>query len=234
LRTGRLLRVRFGGASADAFPPHRCEPHGPNNRERSQPRCETKRRQANAALHVIQLVDRLRIVSILRDQPDAWIARRQTVHQVGPFQLRSGPALHKRRAGVSGETDQDGCRWRREGAYGRHAAHPTRLLSSAHHPNRYYSREPGFLRGVLRPVALIYRAKYENEKEAIDLTNDSPYGLGGSVITKDVERGKRIARQIEAGMVFINQATWTAPDLPFGGLSLRVRVNSLTVCPHRV
>jgi succinate-semialdehyde dehydrogenase / glutarate-semialdehyde dehydrogenase len=34
----------------------------------------------------------------------------------------------------------------------------------------------------------------------------------------DVERGKRIARQIESGMVFINRATWTAPELPFGGV----------------
>jgi succinate-semialdehyde dehydrogenase/glutarate-semialdehyde dehydrogenase len=45
-----------------------------------------------------------------------------------------------------------------------------------------------------------------------------PYGLGGSIITKDIERGKRIARQIDTGMVFINQACWTAPDLPFGGV----------------
>jgi Aldehyde dehydrogenase family len=48
--------------------------------------------------------------------------------------------------------------------------------------------------------------------------NDSPYGLGGSVITKNINRGKRIARQIDTGMVFINQATWTAPALPFGGV----------------
>jgi len=66
------------------------------------------------------------------------------------------------------------------------------------------------------PVALIFRVK--NEQEAIKLANDSPYGLGGSVITKDIERGKRVARQIETGMVFINQSTWTAPDLPFGGV----------------
>jgi len=75
---------------------------------------------------------------------------------------------------------------------------------------------PAFHVEFFAPVALIFRVK--NEKEAIDLANDSPYGLGGSVITKDVERGKRIARQIETGMVFINQSTWTAPDLPFGGV----------------
>ena len=44
------------------------------------------------------------------------------------------------------------------------------------------------------------------------------YGLGGTVITRDMERGKRIARQIDTGMVWINEATWTAPELPFGGV----------------
>jgi len=57
------------------------------------------------------------------------------------------------------------------------------------------------LSGVFRSGALISRVKDENE--AIKLANDSPYGLGGSVITKDTERGKRVARQIETGMVFI-------------------------------
>ena len=75
---------------------------------------------------------------------------------------------------------------------------------------------PAFHVEFFAPVAMVFRVK--NEKEAIALANDSPYGLGGSVITKDVERGKRIARQIETGMVFINRATWTAPDLPFGGV----------------
>jgi succinate-semialdehyde dehydrogenase / glutarate-semialdehyde dehydrogenase len=75
---------------------------------------------------------------------------------------------------------------------------------------------PAFHVEFFAPVAMIFRVK--NEQEAIDLANDSPYGLGGSVITKDIERGKRIARQIDTGMVFINQSTWTAPDLPFGGV----------------
>jgi len=75
---------------------------------------------------------------------------------------------------------------------------------------------PTFHQEFFAPVALIFRVK--NEKEAINLANDSPYGLGGSVITTNIERGKRIARRIETGMVFINRATWTAPDLPFGGV----------------
>lgn len=65
------------------------------------------------------------------------------------------------------------------------------------------------------PVALFFKVK--NEEEAIALANDSPFGLGGSVFTQDIERGKRIANQIDTGMVFINHPTWTQADLPFGG-----------------
>ncbi len=75
---------------------------------------------------------------------------------------------------------------------------------------------PAYYQEFFAPVALIFRVK--NEAEAVKLANDSPYGLGGSIMTTDIERGKRIARQIETGMVFINRATWTAPDLPFGGV----------------
>jgi len=65
------------------------------------------------------------------------------------------------------------------------------------------------------PVASFYRVK--DEAAAIVLANDSPFGLGGSVFTKDIERGKRVADQIDTGMVFINHPTWTQSDLPFGG-----------------
>jgi succinate-semialdehyde dehydrogenase/glutarate-semialdehyde dehydrogenase len=75
---------------------------------------------------------------------------------------------------------------------------------------------PAYYQEFFAPVALIFRVKTDDE--AVKVANDSPYGLGGSVITRDIERGKRIARQIDTGMVFINQATWTAPDLPFGGV----------------
>ena len=65
------------------------------------------------------------------------------------------------------------------------------------------------------PVASFYRVK--DEQAAINLANDSAFGLGGSVFTSDIERGKRVADQIDSGMVFINHPTWTQADLPFGG-----------------
>jgi len=77
-------------------------------------------------------------------------------------------------------------------------------------------RNPAFYQEFFAPVALIFRV--QDERSAIQLANDSPFGLGGTVITSDAERGRRVARQIDSGMVFINRATWTAPDLPFGGI----------------
>ena len=74
---------------------------------------------------------------------------------------------------------------------------------------------PVFYEEFFGPVALFFKVK--NEQEAVALANDSPFGLGGSVFTQDIERGKRIANQIDTGMVFINHPTWTQADLPFGG-----------------
>ena len=74
---------------------------------------------------------------------------------------------------------------------------------------------PVYYEEFFGPVAVLF--KVNNEQEAIDLANDSPFGLGGSVFTQDIERGKRVADQIDTGMVFINHPTWTQADLPFGG-----------------
>lgn len=64
--------------------------------------------------------------------------------------------------------------------------------------------------------ALFFRVK--DEDEAVALANDSDFGLGGSVFTDDIARGRRVASRIDTGMVFINHPTWTAADLPFGGI----------------
>ena len=47
---------------------------------------------------------------------------------------------------------------------------------------------------------------------------NSDFGLGGCVFTKDVARGRRVAGQVDTGMMFVNHPTWTTPDLPFGGI----------------
>lgn len=75
---------------------------------------------------------------------------------------------------------------------------------------------PAYRDEFFGPVALFFRVK--DEEAAIALANDSDYGLGGSVFTRDIGRGKRVASRIETGMVFINHPTWTAAELPFGGI----------------
>src|SRR5450631_449600 len=75
---------------------------------------------------------------------------------------------------------------------------------------------PAFREEFFGPVALFFRVK--NEDEAIALANDSDFGLGGSVFTKDVARGERVASRVETGMMFINNIDWSDADLPFGGI----------------
>ncbi|CAN5170429.1 NAD-dependent succinate-semialdehyde dehydrogenase [soil metagenome] len=97
-----------------------------------------------------------------------------------------------------------GKRLKREGAF----MEPT-IITNMLPDNPVYFEE------LFGPVATFFRVK--DEQTAIDLANDSPYGLGGSVFTQDIERGKRVADRIDTGMVFINHPTWTQADLPFGG-----------------
>lgn len=66
------------------------------------------------------------------------------------------------------------------------------------------------------PVAMIFRA--EDDEQAMEMANDSRFGLGGSVWTSDEEKGLRLARRIEAGLVYVNGRVSSRPPLPFGGV----------------
>ena len=61
--------------------------------------------------------------------------------------------------------------------------------------------------------------KVADAEEAVRLANDSPYGLGSSVFTRDTERGEQIARRLEAGAANVNDAmiNYTVLELPMGG-----------------
>lgn len=76
---------------------------------------------------------------------------------------------------------------------------------------------PAYEDELFGPVAAIIPVR--DESEAITVANDTVFGLGGGVITRDLARGERIAEQeIESGLVFINDNVRSDPRLPFGGV----------------
>lgn len=75
---------------------------------------------------------------------------------------------------------------------------------------------PAYRDEFFGPVASFYRVKTEDE--AIALANDSDFGLGGSVWTRDEARGQRVASRVDTGMMFVNNLDWTDAELPFGGI----------------
>ena len=86
---------------------------------------------------------------------------------------------------------------------------------------------PGVLTGVGRdsaayreelfgPVAMVL--KVSDEAEAVEVANDTPYGLGSYVYTNDPEQAARVADQLDAGMVFVNGVGAEGAELPFGGV----------------
>ncbi len=76
---------------------------------------------------------------------------------------------------------------------------------------------PAYDEEMFGPVAAIIAA--EDEADAIRIANDSVFGLGAAVFTRDVERGQRIAvEELEAGSCFVNAFVKSDPRLPFGGI----------------
>jgi succinate-semialdehyde dehydrogenase/glutarate-semialdehyde dehydrogenase len=75
---------------------------------------------------------------------------------------------------------------------------------------------PAFRDEFFGPVVAFYRVA--DEDAAVALANNSDFGLGGSVFTRDIARGERVASRVDTGMMFINNIDWTDADLPFGGI----------------
>ena len=66
------------------------------------------------------------------------------------------------------------------------------------------------------PVAAIIVAR--DEKDAVRIANDTPYGLGASIYTTDAAQARRVAGQLEVGNVFVNEIVRSSSELPFGGI----------------
>lgn len=73
-----------------------------------------------------------------------------------------------------------------------------------------------FQEEIFGPVAAI--ARFKSEAEAIEVSNASRYGLAGAVFTKDLGRAHRVARDLEAGMVWVNSSNDSDTRVPFGGV----------------
>lgn len=93
---------------------------------------------------------------------------------------------------------------------GRGAYYPATILSGITPEMRAYREE------LFGPVAVLHRVN--SVDEAINLANDTPYGLGSAVFTNDEKQAAYVTDRLEVGMVGINTTIKSAPDLPFGGV----------------
>ncbi|MCU6496718.1 NAD-dependent succinate-semialdehyde dehydrogenase [Rugamonas sp. A1-17] len=75
---------------------------------------------------------------------------------------------------------------------------------------------PAYYEEFFGPVAQIFVV--DSDDEVVALANDSLFGLGGSIFSTNIARARALASRIETGMVFINTATTSRPELPFGGI----------------
>jgi aldehyde dehydrogenase (NAD+) len=93
--------------------------------------------------------------------------------------------------------------------------------------NKGFFITPTIFTGV-KPNMKIYReevfgpfvviASFKSEDDALEMANDTTYGLGSAVFTKDLTRAHRVAKRIEAGMVWINSSNDSDFRIPFGGV----------------
>ena len=74
----------------------------------------------------------------------------------------------------------------------------------------------GYYEELFGPAVIVY--KVSSEEEAVELANDTPFGLGAAVFSTDIARAERVGDQIDSGMVFLNAPEGTREYLPFGGV----------------
>ncbi|GAA4283017.1 NAD-dependent succinate-semialdehyde dehydrogenase [Brevibacterium daeguense] len=74
----------------------------------------------------------------------------------------------------------------------------------------------GYYEELFGPAVMVF--KVSSEEEAVQLANDTPFGLGSAVFSTDEKKAEEIASQIDAGMVFINSPEQSREYLPFGGV----------------
>ena len=74
----------------------------------------------------------------------------------------------------------------------------------------------GYYEELFGPAVIVY--KVDSEEAAVELANDTPFGLGAAVFSNDIERAERVGSQIDSGMVFINVPEGSREYLPFGGV----------------
>ncbi|CAH0056304.1 unnamed protein product [Clonostachys solani] len=86
---------------------------------------------------------------------------------------------------------------------------PATIIDNPPEDSRIVTEEPF---GPIAPVL-----KWKDEDDVIARANATRFGLGGSVWSKDVERARRMAEQLEAGSIWVNTAFELAPNVPFGG-----------------
>lgn len=84
--------------------------------------------------------------------------------------------------------------------------------------DRVAPASPAYSEELFGPVAAIIRAR--DDEDAIRIANDSPYGLGGTICSRDPERAQALAKQLQTGATFINAMVKSDPRLPFGGVKL--------------
>jgi succinate-semialdehyde dehydrogenase / glutarate-semialdehyde dehydrogenase len=156
---------------------------------------------------------------VRREFEQRFVEKMKAVRQGDPMAMETemGPlARHDLREGLHRQVEQSIRRGARcllggEMPAGPGAYYPATVLTDVR------KGMPAFDQELFGPVAAVIGVR--DEAEAITTANDSSFGLGGAVITRDLARGERIAAEaIESGCVFVNDAVRSDVRLPFGGV----------------